>query len=497
MASKVERMAAMVDDKTLISQLIRENSTRINLIEFKDARADIWQHFRLVQLDGQTLAYAVCVRCLKPVSYKAREGTGGLHRHPCSKAAAATGSLIHNHLNNKRQGRDNLIINYSTSRPVEESSPPSSLSPSSSPPAVPSSSSSPSSLTLAKVPSLSSKAVLPYMNGSTTSSSISSASSSTSNMNGSSLSNLSSIMNNPFLHFPSLKSTSSSTTSMNGNGNSTHSNTPSPANTFNFMYANGSIQTDCQAMILLHDSKCPPFNPVTEAMTDLFERNVLLDLTLVAKNGSIKVHKLAIAAASIVFEEALTSGDGESATTSTGVMANGSNNGNDRSSTCSSLSSSSSSSPSNGTCSSSLSSTCPAPSSTVHELDMKDYDLSTVRALVEFIYYGELNDSDLSITELLKLTDQYEMKALKFACAQRMYRNLTPENSIEFLNYAEHADCKELKHLIPVFITENASKVISTEAWKETFKDRSDLVANLLGVNNATDLSMAKKRKTS
>ena len=60
-SSKVERMAAMVDDKTLISSLIRENSNRIGLIEFKDARADIWQHFRLVQLDGQTLAYAVCV----------------------------------------------------------------------------------------------------------------------------------------------------------------------------------------------------------------------------------------------------------------------------------------------------------------------------------------------------------------------------------------------------------------------------------------------------
>ncbi|RWS22137.1 hypothetical protein B4U80_11697 [Leptotrombidium deliense] len=85
-SSKVERLAALIDDKTMISSLIREGSDRIRLIEFKDARADIWQFFRLVQLDGQTLPYAVCVRCMKPVSYKAREGTGGLHRHPCSKA---------------------------------------------------------------------------------------------------------------------------------------------------------------------------------------------------------------------------------------------------------------------------------------------------------------------------------------------------------------------------------------------------------------------------
>lgn len=89
MSSKVERLAAMTDDKTLISSLLRDNSDRIKLIEFKDARADIWQNFRLVQIDGHTLSYAVCIRCQKPVSYKAREGTGGLHRHPCSKAVAA------------------------------------------------------------------------------------------------------------------------------------------------------------------------------------------------------------------------------------------------------------------------------------------------------------------------------------------------------------------------------------------------------------------------
>ncbi|RWS06906.1 hypothetical protein B4U79_16172 [Dinothrombium tinctorium] len=94
--SKVERLAALIDDKTMISTLIREGSDRIRLIEFKDARADIWHYFRLVQLDGLTLPYAVCIRCMKPVSYKAREGTGGLHRHPCSKASvlAAGGALV-------------------------------------------------------------------------------------------------------------------------------------------------------------------------------------------------------------------------------------------------------------------------------------------------------------------------------------------------------------------------------------------------------------------
>ena len=87
--SRVSKLANIVDDKTIIAKLILEKSDRIRLIEFKDARADIWQFFRLVCLDGITLPYAVCVRCMKPVSYKAREGTGGLHRHPCSKQAIA------------------------------------------------------------------------------------------------------------------------------------------------------------------------------------------------------------------------------------------------------------------------------------------------------------------------------------------------------------------------------------------------------------------------
>lgn len=89
MDTRVSKLANIVDDKTIIAKLILEKSDRIRLIEFKDARADIWQFFRLVCLDGLTLPYAVCVRCMKPVSYKAREGTGGLHRHPCSKQAIA------------------------------------------------------------------------------------------------------------------------------------------------------------------------------------------------------------------------------------------------------------------------------------------------------------------------------------------------------------------------------------------------------------------------
>lgn len=53
MDSKKQPALNNVDEKAIIWSLIRENSDRIKLVEFKDARADIWQNFRLVQLDGQ------------------------------------------------------------------------------------------------------------------------------------------------------------------------------------------------------------------------------------------------------------------------------------------------------------------------------------------------------------------------------------------------------------------------------------------------------------
>ena len=594
--NKVERMAAMVDDKTLISQLIREHSPRIDLIEFKDARADIWQHFRLVQLDGQTLAYAVCIRCLKPVSYKAREGTGGLHRHPCSKAAAANavslttlGALAYFNSNKNAVAAANASVSASNASSSNirsndansgkngnsassgnngssGSSPPSSLSPSSSPPvnvlassvsmssSMSSSSSSSSSssgrnghnhlhhslsypiqnspLSLTTTNKSSSggsgatgsnsrkgsscnTAVALYQEGSPDgSSSHSSSSHSSSSAINNSLNNLSSIMTNSF----GIKGNGSERmTSPNQHLHQHNNHNSLSSNTFTFNYANGSLKSDCHAMILLNDANCPPCHPVTEPMTDLFERQVLLDLTLVAKNGRIKVHKLALAAASPVFEESLNSSQRNEQFSSESVDDNTDDSDdnheqgitNDFPEDMSSGNNKSTKQEGQGEevmdseqeSSSRRKRVTQNRCNSVTELDMSDFDVSSVQALVEFVYYGELNDSELVMTEVMKMSEVYEMKALKFACAQRLYRSLTPENAIEYLALAESCNCEQLKQLIPCFIAENAARVTSTDAWKETFKDRSDLVANLLAVT-ATDLSMNgsngnKKRKTS
>lgn len=367
MASKVERLAAMVDDKTLISSLIREGSKRINLIEFKDARADIWQHFRLVQLDGETVAYAVCVRCLKPVSYKAREGTGGLHRHPCSKALARQANMIANN-NMPTMNHSNMQM-----QKPEDLSSHSSHSPSPPP----------------------SQAI------------------SSGDMDfNTSLSNMNRLLglarNLPMI--------------IEGE----------------FRYSNGSPRTDCHAVSILGDQKNPCPNPFG-GLYSLFERGVLLDLTLISRNGCVKVHRLVFAAASRV---------------------------------CESLSSG-------------------------KEIDLKLFDAKTVRCFTEYLYKGKICEGGgEDLIEVMRLSEELDLPGLKFNCAQHLYQKLSPENAIEFLSVADKFNCDELKELIPLFVAENAERVTSSSAWRETFKERSDLVAHLLNVT-AQEMTGVKRAKTS
>ena len=365
MASKVERLAAMVDDKTLISSLIREGSSRIKLIEFKDARADIWQHFRLVQLDGETVAYAVCVRCLKPVSYKAREGTGGLHRHPCSKALARQANLIANNIANHVQMLPNKMEDLSSE---------SSHSPS--PPLIP-----PLAITEGRIDF------------------------------NQSLSNMNRLLG-------------------------LAQNLPMIAEG-EFRYSNGSPRTDSHAVTVLGDQKNPCPTPFS-GLISLLERGILLDLTLIARNGSVKMHRAVFAASS---------------------------------STCESLAAN-------------------------KEVDLKVFDAKTVKCLVNYLYLGMIRDSCEDFVELMRLSEELDLPGLKFNCAQHLYKKLSPENAIEFLSVADKFSCDELKELIPLFVAENADRVTSSSAWRETFKERSDLVAHLLNVT-AQEMTGVKKVKTS
>lgn len=577
MTSKVERLAAMVDDKTLISTLIRENSDRIKLIEFKDARADIWQHFRLVQLDGTTLAYAVCTRCLKPVSYKAREGTGGLHRHPCSKAAAAAAASVGSTMacgnnNNSTSHLLNLNANLSNSNESKMfanrseglhlfatsssslTTPPNhvikgetfsdkdSFSSSNSPPLQ--CPASPNPLSLVRSSTSTIRTPSPSVNQSPASSSSSPPSTAQSNSSAAVLNSLlnqqSSFMSanliNSFVlnHLASQQAAaiaatafnhrtatsnvssrsqsassdpnlnvacSSSSATSNRITSSSSSGQHSPSNSSvlvncgtangsydNFAYANGSTRSDCHAMVLLADSKRPPFVPVPESFADLYERSILLDLTLICRNGNIRVHKLPMAAASVILEDALTVSESPHSPASSHHQQSLEKCATAKTATCKSSSLTSSSS-SDGKSKYSSSSSCKCKE-TVDCLEFNEYDVSTLHSVVEYIYYGELNcDSDGSLCEILKFADTYELKSLKFICAQRLYSQLSPENAIEYLGIAENSNCDELKSLIPLFIAENASKVTSSNSWKETFRDRSELVANLLSVT-ASELTI-------
>jgi len=91
-----------MDDKALISNLLVQGSDRVQLVVFKEARAEIWKIFRLVYLDNKPMPYAVCVKCLKPVAY-CKKTTGSLHKHPCANSVTKFWSKS---LKRKKKGED-------------------------------------------------------------------------------------------------------------------------------------------------------------------------------------------------------------------------------------------------------------------------------------------------------------------------------------------------------------------------------------------------------
>ena len=88
--------------KSLISSLLEQGSNRVKLAVFKEARAEIWQIFRLVYVDGRPMPFAVCIRCMKPVAYS-KKTTGSLHKHAC---ASTVNKLWSKSLTRKRKNEE-------------------------------------------------------------------------------------------------------------------------------------------------------------------------------------------------------------------------------------------------------------------------------------------------------------------------------------------------------------------------------------------------------
>jgi hypothetical protein len=94
-------------------------------------------------------------------------------------------------------------------------------------------------------------------------------------------------------------------------------------------------------------------------------------------------------------------------------------------------------------------------------------NLSTLEAMLSYIYTDSFDSSKTDLTELLLYADLFEMPELVKRCEQKMHESITVENSVEiFLSVFVHrSHAKNVFVSSKRFIGQNFEAVSKTMDW--------------------------------
>ena len=114
------------------------------------------------------------------------------------------------------------------------------------------------------------------------------------------------------------------------------------------------------------------------------------------------------------------------------------------------------------------------------EVNIPDCDFDAFNVFLLFLYSGEQDFKKCDVCELYKITDKYDVQALKLMCVEYMIENLSVENFSKTLILANKFNEEELLTRIQNFFNENFEKIVSSDSWECLFKDNFRLANNLI-----------------
>ncbi|KAG8192315.1 hypothetical protein JTE90_002136 [Oedothorax gibbosus] len=160
-------------------------------------------------------------------------------------------------------------------------------------------------------------------------------------------------------------------------------------------------------------------------MKHLYENKMFSDFTLKVGNEELKVHKLILCARSTVFNSMLTTDMKESIT---------------------------------------------------HCLEITDFDPHVVKAMLQYIYCGQVEEiiPDLGI-QLYSIADKYNLQDLKNICVKFLLKNLNVSNICDVLVLCDMHNEPELMMAAKKMFCANAAAVQETEKWIDLSKKMPDL----------------------
>ena len=114
------------------------------------------------------------------------------------------------------------------------------------------------------------------------------------------------------------------------------------------------------------------------------------------------------------------------------------------------------------------------------KVDVKDIAPEVLSEMLSFIYFGKLRRLDKFATDLLAAADQYHLDQLKRACEDHLCRNIDIGNCVGYMTMGDMYQADTLKKTSIQFIARNMKKVLKTKVWKESLKNNSSLMVEVL-----------------
>jgi len=114
------------------------------------------------------------------------------------------------------------------------------------------------------------------------------------------------------------------------------------------------------------------------------------------------------------------------------------------------------------------------------EVEIVDFDLETVKAVVHHIYTGEVKFSKDNAEKMIRAADKYQMGGLKKKLEDILIKAVRMENAIDMFVLGDGVHADKLKYVSKEVIVKNSVAIVEADdGWKEKLGRFSDLAVEM------------------
>jgi len=114
-------------------------------------------------------------------------------------------------------------------------------------------------------------------------------------------------------------------------------------------------------------------------------------------------------------------------------------------------------------------------------VNIKDFSVGSVKALVRFLYTGRINPEALEFkVELFKLSDKYLIDPLKKLVVRYLIDDTNEGNVLDMAVLADNHDSPLLLKACAFVVYSNHAKILASAKWKVLEKERPSLLVQLM-----------------